>query len=238
MIQDSTASGRWRLPLAAPLLMLSLAACAHDAGWRHAEAPLATTTAAPQATAADGNTAAELQALMAARALVEMRTTYNGPYGASLLFHADTLTYYAALFHDKQFWRVIRTDQFENAETLYSNFAAQTQQLAQVYLDTLRLDAGKRHTERLVAMNERRLRGLEAELAQQQQQAAAVSQTIAENRQQAINLSGDLRATNTQLEALQKQIRALQARQLDPALNLPAIDAGVPLTPPADASQP
>ena len=232
MIQDMTASGRWRLPLVAALLVLSLTACAHANGWRAPpSAPASAPVSAPASNAPVSSTAAELQRVMAAGELAEMRTTYNGPYGASLLFNADTLTYYVALFHDKQFWRVIRTDEFEKAESLYRNFAEQTQQLAQVYLDTLRLDAGKRHTERLVAMNEMRLRGLEAELAQQQQQAATVSQTIAENRQQAISLSGDLRATNTQLEALQSQIRELQARQLDPALNLPAADS-------LDASQP
>ena len=241
MIQDMTASGRWRLPLVASLLTLSLTACAHGAG---AHAPLAadaaaTPTRSPALASGEAGPATEMQQLMAAGALTEMRTTYNGPYGASLLFNADNLTYYVALFHDKQFWRVIRTDQFESAETLYRNFAEQTQQLAQVYLDTLRLDAGKRHTERLVAMNERRLRSLEAELAAQQQQAAVVSQTIAENRQQAVNLSGDLRATSSQLEALQEQIRALQARQLDPALHLPALEqpAGEKAPPPA-SSQP
>lgn len=175
-----------------------------------------------------GNTAAELQRLMAAGSLSEMRTTYNGQYGASLLFHAESLSYYVALFHDKQFWRVIRTDQIEQAESTYRAFAEQTQQLAQVYLDTLRLDAGKRYTEKLVAMNESRLHGMQQELAQQQQQASAVSQAIAENRQQAASLSGDLRATNSQLEALQNQIRALQAQQQDTALKLPGIDPASP----------
>lgn len=147
-----------------------------------------------------------------------------------------SMNYYVALFHEKQFWRVIRTDQIDNAEKLYATFAEQTEQLAQVYLDTLRLDAGKRYTEKLVAMNENRLRGLEQEMAQQQAQAVAVSQSIADNRQQAVALSGDLKATNSQLEALQNQIRALQALQLDPNLNLPSV--GTATSNPAQAPEP
>lgn len=238
MIRDMTVSGRWRLPLAAAALMFSLTACAHGNWQGHPPvAPMADSVPAQPAAqpgamnSTVGNTAAELQRLMAAGSLSEMRTTYNGQYGASLLFHAESLSYYVALFHDKQFWRVIRTDQIEQAESTYRAFAEQTQQLAQVYLDTLRLDAGKRYTEKLVAMNESRLHGMQQELAQQQQQASAVSQAIAENRQQAASLSGDLRATNSQLEALQNQIRALQAQQQDTALKLPDIDPASP--PPA-----
>lgn len=231
MIQNMTASGRWHLPLAAAALMLSLTACAH-AGLR-GHAPVATSVPAASTVSSDtsslqttvGNTAAEMQRLMAAGSLSEMRTTYNGQYGASLLFHAESLSYYVALFHDKQFWRVIRTDQIESAESAYRAFAEQTQQLAQVYLDTLRLDAGKRYTEKLVTMNEHRLQGMQQELAQQQQQASAVSQAIAENRQQAASLSGDLRATNSQLEALQNQIRTLQSLQADTSLKLPSLEA-------------
>ena len=184
-----------------------------------------------------GNTAAELQRLIAAGGLGEMRTSYNGSYGASLLFHAESLNYYVALFHERQFWRVIRTDQFNEAEKLYRTFTAQTEELAQVQLDTQRLDASKRYTEKLVAMNEHRLRGMQRELAQQQQQAEAVSQAIAANRQHAQVLSGDLRATNTQLEALQAQIRALQALQMDPSLKLPSEEASAPL-PASPQSQP
>ena len=235
MIRNLTVSDRWRLPLAACALMLSLTACAHDS-WRTqapvSSANVAITPAAAASTTSSnstvGNTAAEMQRLMAAGSLSEMRTTYNGQYGASLLFHAESLSYYVALFHDKQFWRVIRTDQIDNAESMYRAFAEQTQQLAQVYLDTLRLDAGKRYTEKLVAMNENRLQGMQQELAQQQQQASVVSQAIADNRQQAASLSGDLRATNSQLEALQSQIRALQALQLDTSLKLPATESTAP----------
>ncbi len=103
------------------------------------------------------NTVDELKQLMDARQLTELRTTYNGNYGASLLFNANTLTYYVALFQEKNFWRVIKTDAVDNAERVYRTFAQQSSS-AQVYIDTTRLEAGKRYTERLVAYNEERLR--------------------------------------------------------------------------------
>ena len=81
------------------------------------------------------NTVDELKQLMDAQQLTELRTTYNGNYGASLLFNANTLTYYVALFQEKNFWRVIKTDAVDNAERVYRTFAQQSEQLAQVYIE-------------------------------------------------------------------------------------------------------
>ncbi|WP_140718922.1 DUF2968 domain-containing protein [[Pseudomonas] boreopolis] len=195
--------------------------------------PPATTAPAQPPESTVGNTAAELRRLMDAQQLTELRTTYNGNYGASLLFHADSLHYYVALFHDKEFWRVIRTDSVENAEQLYRTFADQTQQLAQVYIDTIRLEAGKRYTERMVSLNERRLQGMQQEIEQQRQQAMQVSASIEANKQQAVSLSSELRASNSQLEAINQRIQALQAQQVKPDLELPPVN-----TPPAPSPTP
>ena len=169
------------------------------------------------------NTVDELKQLMDARQLTELRTTYNGNYGASLLFNANTLTYYVALFQEKNFWRVIKTDAVDNAERVYRTFAQQSEQLAQVYIDTTRLEAGKRYTERLVAYNEERLRTLQQEMEQQQAQ------------QQAVSLSTDVQSTNSQLDALQRRIQILQAEQGNPELSLPKPES-VPSPAPAAAS--
>lgn len=185
-----------------------------------------------QATGADssvGNTAAELRRLMDGGQLTELRTTYNGTYGASLLFHADSLNYYITLFHEKEFWRVIRTTSAEQGEQLYRTFVEQTDQLSKVYIDTVRLDAGKRYTERMVAINEKRLRGLQEEVEQQRQAAAEVNAALQQNRQQAVSLSSELKASSSQLEELNRRIEALQQQQVDPSLNLP---------PPAAPQQP
>ncbi|HDS1555962.1 DUF2968 domain-containing protein [Stenotrophomonas maltophilia] len=181
------------------------------------------------------NTVDELKQLMDSRQLTELRTTYNGNYGASLLFNANTLTYYVALFQEKNFWRVIKTDAVDNAERVYRTFAQQSEQLAQVYIDTTRLEAGKRYTERLVAYNEERLRALQQEMEQQQAQSAQVSAALQQAQQQAVSLSTDVQSTNSQLDALQRRIQILQAEQGNPELSLPKPE-GVPSPAAAAAS--
>jgi RNase adaptor protein for sRNA GlmZ degradation len=182
------------------------------------------------------NTVEELRQLMDSQQLTELRTTYNGSYGASLLFNTATLQYYVSLFHEKEFWRVIKTDSVENAEKVYRTFVGQTEQLAQVYIDTTRLEAGKRYTENLVAYNEQRLRSLQQEADLQRQQAQQVSSSIQQAKQQAVSLSTDLRSSHTQLDQLNQRIQALQAQQGNPELSLPVPESSTPQpTPPSPA---
>ena len=101
----------------------------------------------------------------------------------------------------------------------------QTEQLAQVYIDTTRLEAGKRYTERLVSYHEERLRTLQQEMEQQQAQSAQVSASLQQAQQQAVSLSTDVQSTNNQLDALQRRIQILQAEQGNPELSLPKADA-------------
>lgn len=181
------------------------------------------------------NTVDELRQLVDSKQLTELRTTYNGSYGASLLFNTTTLQYYAALFHDKDFWRVIKTDSVDNAEKVYRTFVQQTEELAQVYIDTTRLEAGKRYTENLVAFNEQRLRSLQQEADLQRQQSLQVSSSIQQAKQQAVSLSTDLRSTHSQLDALNQRIQALQAQQGNPELSLPPPEGSAPVAAPAPA---
>jgi hypothetical protein len=177
-------------------------------------------TSAPDA--ASGSAASYLLQLMDSHQLTELRTTYNGTYGASLLFQTDKLTYFVALFHDKVFWRVIQTYSEKDAESIYRTFAAQTEQLAEVDIDALRLQAGKKYAEQMVAMNEQRLQNLQQDAARQQQQAQEVMVQQQQAKQQAVTLSSDLRATSNQLNAVQQHIRALETQQNNPELILPA----------------
>ena len=74
---------------------------------------------------AAGNVA-ELQQMIRGADLSELRTTYNGSYGASLLFYGKEMTYYVALFQQKNFWRVIKTRDDTRADLIYKDFARQT----------------------------------------------------------------------------------------------------------------
>ncbi|WP_175425827.1 DUF2968 domain-containing protein [Trinickia violacea] len=77
---------------------------------------------------AQGNVA-QLMQLIRDGQLNELRTTYNGTYGASLFFYAREMTYYIALFQDKHFWRVIQLQDRTRAEAIYASFVQHTAQL-------------------------------------------------------------------------------------------------------------
>lgn len=153
--------------------------------------------------------------------LTELRTTYNSSYGASLLFQPDKLNYYVALFHGKDFWRVICTDSADDAENVYRTFVAQTEQLAKIDIDTLRLQATKQYTDRLVTMNQQRLQSLERDAEYQRQQSQQVAAQQQQATQQSSSLSADLRASNSELDAVKERIRALQGQQSNPSLTMP-----------------
>jgi len=182
--------------------------------------PAAASAPAVQARPADGgqagsanSTMAELQQLIQNRALNELRTTYNGNYGASLLFKADDLTYYVAMFQQKNFWRVVKTTSEQQAEQTYKAFVEQTVQLADVDIRRIKLDAERAATERLISANESRLSALQNDLAMQRQQEQQVAARQEQARQEAAALANERQAAREQLNTLQRQIRMLEEQQ-------------------------
>lgn len=234
------------------LACVTLSACASFPFNSKASAPapapvVATTSDAPaspsspmpasdDSQAPSSNTVANLQRLIDSNQLTELRTTYNATYGASLLFQTSKLSYYVALFHGKQFWRVIQTDSYETAESIYRSFAEQTRQLAQVDIDTTRLHAGNAYAEHLIALNKEHLQNLQQDASYQQQQAQQVATAQQQAKQQAVTLSADLNSTSSQLDAMKQRIRELEKQQTDPALVLPAPSANA--TPAPTSSTP
>src|SRR5579875_2079545 len=88
--------------------VLTFAAAASVAGTGLAHAQAATPQAPAAATAASAGTVAELQQLLAQKRLTELRTTYNGDYGTSLLLVNEDTTAYVALSYRKELWRVYK----------------------------------------------------------------------------------------------------------------------------------
>ncbi|KUY99457.1 MULTISPECIES: DUF2968 domain-containing protein [unclassified Burkholderia] len=205
--------------------IVALAACAHaGAAWSDATAPVAGTrpavtslsgdaaTAAPASAteaAAQGNVAELTQMLHDGR-IVEMRTTYNGSYGASLMFDPREMTYYVALFQDKHLWRVIRSQEKNRAEMVYANFVQQTAQLADVEIRRTELQAQKTFLERVIALQANRAQQLQADLniARGQQAEVAQRQKAAQEQTQALQI--EKRAAQVQLRDLQEQVRQLE----------------------------
>jgi hypothetical protein len=179
---------------------------------------------------------ASLQQLIDSHQLTELRTTYNATYGASLLFNSEKLRYYVALFHGKQFWRVIQTDSYENAESVYGNFVEQTQKLAQVDIDTIRLQAGNAYAERMIQLNREHLQNLQQDVSYQQQQAQQVAAAQQQAHQQAVTLSADLHSSSSELDAMKQRISELEQQQANPQLQLPPPPAPAATPAPAPAS--
>ncbi len=167
---------------------------------------------------ATGNVA-ELQQMIHGSELSELRTTYNGSYGASLLFYGKEMTWYVALFQQKNFWRVIKTSDEGRAEAIYRDFARQTVQLSDVEIRRTRLDAQKAFTERMVALSQDRANRLQADLTVARQQQAIVADQQKQNRDEAAALQTQKLAAQAQLRSAQRQVRNLQ-RQLESGLPL------------------
>ncbi|MET0330067.1 MAG: DUF2968 domain-containing protein [Dyella sp.] len=198
-------------------------------------APAVTPAPAPAPRAVAGISPNDLRKLMDDHQLTELRTTYNSNYGTSLLFQTDKLSYYVALFHDKVFLRAVQTDSFSDADAIYRSFAAQTEKLAQIDIDTLRLEAGNKYTAHMVAINEQRLQNLQVDVNRQQEQARQVANAQQQAQQQAVSLTTDLRASNNQLDAVKQKIQQLEAQTTSTEIELPSV-AAPNTTPPAAAS--
>jgi hypothetical protein len=201
-----------------------------------APAPAVAPAPAPVSRAVAGISPNDLRKLMDDHQLTELRTTYNSNYGASLLFQADKLSYYVALFHDKVFLRAVQSDSFNDADAVYRSFAAQTEKLAQIDIDTLRLDAGNKYTAHMVALNEQRLQNLQVDVNRQQEQARQVANAQQQAQQQAVSLTTDLRANNNQLDAVKQKIQQLEAQTTSTELDLPSVSAPTTAQPAAASS--
>jgi hypothetical protein len=178
-----------------------------------ADGPAPTAVSPAPAVVSANSTIGELQQLMQGQSVSELRTTYNGNYGSSLLFKPDSRTYYVALFQQKNFWRVIKTASDTQAEQLYKSFVGQTEKLAEVDIRRIKLEAEKQYTEQLIGSQETRLLALQNDLVLQQQQEQSVSAQQDQARQQAQLLSNKQQAAHSQLRALQGRIRTLEAQQ-------------------------
>lgn len=165
---------------------------------------------------AAGNVA-ELQRMIRGSDLNELRTTYNGTYGASLLFYGKEMTYYVALFQNKTFWRVIKTVDETRAELIYRDFAAKTGQLAEVEIRRTRLEAQKAYTNHLIEITQDRANRLQADLTVARQQQAVVANQQKQTSDQAAALQAEKTAAQNQLRDMQRQVNDLQ-RQVEGGL--------------------
>jgi hypothetical protein len=160
---------------------------------------------------------AELTRLIQRGALNELRTTYNGGYGASLFFYPQELTYYIALFQDKQFWRVIKSQDDVRAEQIYANFAQQTAQLAEPEISRTRLQAQTAFLQRVIDLSQDRAKRLQADLDVAQGQQAKAAEYQRQVRGETALLHDEEQKAQVELRNVQQQVQQLQ-RQTEAGL--------------------
>ncbi|SIT39882.1 conserved exported hypothetical protein [Paraburkholderia ribeironis] len=210
-LQDTGASAA---VIAQPATTTTLPATAQTAQTGQAETTALTPDENRQS--ASGNVA-ELQQMIRGSDLSELRTTYNGSYGASLLFYGKEMTYYVALFQQKNFWRVIKTQDATRADMIYKDFVRQTLQLSEVEIRRTQLEAQKAFTQRMIALSQDRASRLQADLDVARQQQSIVASQQQEKRAEATALAQQKLAAQDQLRVAQRQVRELQ-RQLESGL--------------------
>jgi hypothetical protein len=171
--------------------------------------PVGSTDEQASVGAAQGDVATLMQLIHDSQ-LIELRTTYNASYGASLFFYAPEMTYYVVLFQDKHFWRVIRSQDEARSEAIYADFVRQTAQLANVEIRRTQLEAQKAFIEHVIAMSEERARRLQADLDIARTQQARVDDYQRQVRVDATALNAQKSQAQAQLRELQRQVDALQ----------------------------
>lgn len=158
---------------------------------------------------AQGNVAELMQMIHDAK-LSELRTAYNGSYGASLFFYPQEMTYYIALFQDKHFWRVIKTEDMTRAEAIYAGFVQQTVQLAEVEIRRTQLQAQKAYIEDIISISEDRAKRLQADLDVARAQQAKVNDYQRQTQGEAAALHAEKEKAQAQLRQVQGEVTQLQ----------------------------
>ncbi|MFL9934884.1 DUF2968 domain-containing protein [Paraburkholderia sp. RL18-103-BIB-C] len=171
----------------------------------------ANTTSAPDAPANDaqGNVAELMQMIHDAK-LSELRTAYNGSYGASLFFYSQQVTYYVALFQNKHFWRVIKSENMDRAEAIYADFAQQTVQLSEVEIRRIRLQAQKAYIEDIITMSQDQAKRLQADLDVARTQQAKVNDHQRQTLGEAVTLHAEKEKAQAELRQVQSEVMQLQ----------------------------
>lgn len=155
----------------------------------------------------------EVQNLVQTRQAQELRTTYNGNFGASLLFKPDTLTYYVVLFQQKDVWQVVKTTDRVKAEQTYQSYAKESGQLAEAELSRIQLQAEYTSIEKEVLSKADELTALQQDIEVRRRHEAMIKSEQAQVRGDVELLAQQEREAREQLQALQRQIKALQAQR-------------------------
>ncbi|WP_277184719.1 DUF2968 domain-containing protein [Caballeronia sp. BR00000012568055] len=163
---------------------------------------------------------AELESLSRDGKIVTLRKAFNGSYGASLSYYAESMIYYAALFQQSKVWRVYKTQNDSRAEAVYADFVKSSATLADTEIRRIKLEAEKAYADKQIAAQTDRANRLQADLAIAHAQQGQVASHQLEQQEAIRNLRTEQAAAQAQLRALQQRVQDLQ-RQSDSDLPPP-----------------
>lgn len=167
----------------------------------------------------------ELASLLQTSKLTELRTTYNGSYGSSVLFYPPEATYYVAIFQKKHFWRVVKTTDAAVADHVYRGFVNETATLSAAEISSKELAAQKTQLATAIERSQERMQGLQADLANAQTQQSVVSERESAQANEVRKLATQNSSAQVRLNELRQQIRTLET-QAEEGLPAPGLPTG------------
>ncbi|MDW3685896.1 DUF2968 domain-containing protein [Cupriavidus sp. CV2] len=186
-----------------------------------APAPLTAIVSGPQASASSLGLVSELQQRLRDRSVRELRTSYNGDYGTTLMLADDQVVCYVALFYQKNLWRVFRFESIGPAEQAYRQV---TQQSATWASDDIRrqvLVSQKRAFDKALQETEARANALNEDVRVMQAQRQRIAEEQKASRAEVQSAEIESRASRIRLEQLQQQIRRMESSLADSGLAVP-----------------
>ncbi len=159
------------------------------------------------------STATELRQLIQQNQVQELRTAYNGRYGASLLFNPETLDYYVVLFQQREFWRVLKTRDAANAEKHYARYSKDSAEFAATELERITLQAEVNRAEKELLERADELTVLQNDVQEQRRQEALAIAQREQARREAAALAEQQKEAREQLEELRRQIKLLEQQR-------------------------
>ncbi|MGO4326796.1 DUF2968 domain-containing protein [Cupriavidus sp. 2TAF22] len=218
-----------RAPLLASLIGLALSMSA--AGVLAAVEPVTASAAslgagaAPadnlQASSASLGLVSELQQRLRDRTVRELRTSYNGDYGTTLMLADDQVVCYVALFYQKNLWRVFRFESIGAAEQAYRQVTRQSAAWASDDIRRQVLASQKRAYDRALQDTEARANALNEDLRVMQAQRQRIAEEQQANRAEVQSAEVESRASRVRLDQLQQQIRRMESSLVDSGLASP-----------------
>jgi Protein of unknown function (DUF2968) len=152
----------------------------------------------------------ELTSLLRESRLKELRTTYNGSYGASVLFLPEDAAYYVALFQQKHFWRVVKTTDRAVADRKFLSFVRETVRLSEAEISSEELAARNALLISAIEQSRQRMQGLQADISNARAQQSIVSTRQNAELDRVRRLAAQVSSDQERLDGLRQTVQTLE----------------------------